>query len=66
MNDPYVWATDKATGHSYPVLKASVEADQERYQAKPDHPVRDVNGLLLPPKYKRALTELNKTKKESK
>lgn len=66
MNDPYVWATDKTTGHSYPVLKATVEADQERYQAKPDHPVRDVNGLLLPPKYKCALTEINQTKKEGK
>ena len=42
-----VWVTDRAAGRAYPIHRALISLDPQRYEVHEDHPVLDAAGVLL-------------------
>ena len=42
-----VWVTDRAAGRAYPIHRALISLDPQRYEVDEDHPVLDAAGVLL-------------------
>lgn len=42
-----VWVVDRRAGRAYPIHRALIALDPQRYEVDEDHPVLDRRGVLL-------------------